>query len=138
MRSRGLEEPAWLDPIAVHAIHQRQLSEHGGLAGVRDNGALEAASAGPKQIFFYADPAPDIAALAAAYALGLVRNHPFVDGNKRVALVVSRTFLRLNSYDLVAPPDAKYLAVLELASRDMSEDAFAEFVRFNLFRWSGR
>src|SRR5437762_1675004 len=120
-----MDEPVWLEEAAVHAIHQRQLAEHGGLPGVREPGSLESALARPRQVYAYGDPPPDLAALACAYAGGFVRNHPFVDGNKRVALVAARTFLRLNGWDLVASAEEKYLAVVGLASREITEEEFA-------------
>jgi death-on-curing protein len=133
-----VDEPVWLEEAAVHAIHHRQLAEHGGMGGVREPGGLESALARPRQLHAYGDPPPDLAAMAAAYAGGLVRNHPFVDGNKRVALVAARTFLRLNGRDLVATPEDKYLAVIGLATREISEDEFAAWVRSHLSPWEPR
>ena len=78
---------AWLEKALVLAIHDRQLAEHGGTGGVRDEGLLESALARPQQLHAYGDPAPDLADLAAALAYGLARNHPFLDGNKRTAAV---------------------------------------------------
>ena len=130
-----MAEPVWLAMEAVLGIHQRQLAEHGGSEGTRDPGGLESALARPRHLFAYGDPPPDLAALATAYAGGFVRNHPFVDGNKRVALVAARTFLRLNGLDLVAAPQEKYVAVMALATREMSEDEFAAWVRSHLESW---
>jgi death on curing protein len=131
-------EPIWLEEAAVHAIHQRQLAEHGGLNGVHEPGGLQSALARPHQLFAYGDPAPDLAAMAAAYAGGLVRNRPFVDGNKRVALVAARTFLRLNGCDLVASQEVKYMAVIGLATREISEEGFAIWIRAHLAPWEPR
>lgn len=131
-----MEEPLWLEEGMVQRIHQRQLAEHGGLSGVREPGGLASALARPRQLFAYGEPPPDFAALAAAYANGFVRNHPFVDGNKRVALVVARTFLRLNGCDLVASAEEKYLAVIGLVTREISEEQFAAWVRAHLVPWT--
>lgn len=138
-----MDEPVWLEQGSVRAIHQRQLAEHGGLDGVRDPGGLDSrvpfrAAARPRQLFAYGEPPPDFAALATAYAGGFVRNHPFVDGNKRVALAAARTFLRLNGWDLVASPEEKYLAVIGLATRELSEAEFAAWIRAHLAPWTPR
>src|SRR3989304_7695701 len=92
----------WLEKALVLAIHDRQIAEHGGSAGVRDEGLLEPALARPQQLHAYGDPAPDLARLAASLASGLARNHPFVDGNKRTAAVACETFLELNGARLDA------------------------------------
>ncbi len=86
----------WLLEQAVLAIHHRQISEHGGSEGLRDEGLLASALARPQNLLTYAQPRPDLAALAAAYAYGIARDRPFIDGNKRTALVAARTFLLLN------------------------------------------
>src|SRR5919112_991843 len=102
----------WLLEETIMAIHQRQLAEHGGGEGVRDEGLLQSALARPQNLLAYGDPPPDIASLAAAYAYGIARNHPFVDGNKRTALIVARLFLLLNDMDLVATQEEKYSTFL--------------------------
>ena len=89
----------WLLEETVIAIHQRQISEHGGGEGLRDEGLLASALARPQSLLAYAQPPPDLAALAAAYAYGIARNHPFVDGNKRAALGACIVFLRLNGIE---------------------------------------
>jgi death-on-curing protein len=124
-----MSEPRRVRDGVVLAIHRRQLAQHGGSAGVRDLGLLASALARPQNLFAYAQTPPDLAALAASYAFGLVRNHPFVDGNKRTALVVLRTFLRLNGRDLVATQEEKYRAVLALADGQMSETEFGDWIR---------
>src|ERR687888_342866 len=86
----------WLEKALVLAVHDRQVAEHGGSPGVRDEGLLESALARPQQLHAYGDLAPDLAELAAALAYGLARNHPFVDGNKRTAAVCCETFVELN------------------------------------------
>jgi death-on-curing protein len=115
----------WLEQALVLAIHDRQLAEHGGSAGVRDEGLLESALARPRQLHAYGDPEPDLADLAASLASGLARNHPFVDGNKRTAHVAYRTFLELNGTELVATDEDKYLRILALAEGKLSERDFA-------------
>ena len=119
----------WLEKALVLAIHDRQLAEHGGSAGVRDEGLLESALARPQQLHAYGDPAPDLADLAAALAHGLARNHPFVDGNKRTAHVAYRTFLALNGTELDATDGEKYLTMLALAEGKLSERDFAAWLR---------
>jgi len=125
-------EYVWLLPRVVLAIHSRQISEHGGQAGVRDQGLLASALARPVQLLGYGDPSPDIAALAAAYAYGLCRNHPFVDGNKRVAYVAARTFLRLNEWDIDSSTSDKYTTMVSLADGSLSEQGLADWIRQHL------
>lgn len=127
-----MKEPFWVTKEAVLAIHERQLSEHGGGTGVRDMGLLESALAKPQNLFVYGDGKVDLAAMAASYAYGIASNHPFIDGNKRSALVVSRTFLLLNDADIAATKDDKYLTFLALAAGDISEDALAAWFRKNI------
>jgi len=127
-----MSEPIWLRDDVVRAVHRRQLAEHGGSEGVRDPGLLDSALARPKNLLAYSQDAPDLAALAAAYAWGLARNHPFVDGNKRTAYVVCRTFLQLNGKDLEAPKEEKYLVFLRLAAGEVSEEELAAWLRDRL------
>ena len=119
----------WLLEETIIAIHQRQISEHGGSEGLRDEGLLASALARPQNLLAYAQPPPDFAALAAAYAFGIARNHPFVDGNKRTALVAARTFLLLNGVNLEANQDEKYLTFLELAQGTLTEEQLADWIR---------
>lgn len=123
------DEPVWVRHDAVRAIHLRQLAEHGGSDGVRDEGLLDSALARAKNLLAYSDEPPDTAALAAAYAIGLVKNHPFVDGNKRTAYVVCRTFLILNGHDIEASKEDKYLTFLGAADGSLSEDELADWIR---------
>lgn len=127
----------WLAKAAVLTIHDRQVAEHGGSAGVRDEGLLESALARPQQLHAYGDPAPDLADLAAALAYGLARNHPFVDGNKRTAHVAYRTFLELNGAELVATDEEKYVAMVALAEGKLAERDFVAWLRERL-RLAGR
>ncbi len=119
----------WLLEETVVAIHHRQISEHGGSEGLRDEGLLASALARPQNLLAYAQPRPDLAALAAAYAFGIARDHPFVDGNKRTSLVAARTFLLLNGVNLEASQDEKYLTFLELAQGTLTEEQLADWVR---------
>jgi death-on-curing protein len=125
-------EPTWVRDDVVRAIHLRQLAEHGGDGGLRDQGLLESALARPKNLLAYGDPEPDLPALAASYAFGIARNHPFIDGNKRTAYVVCRTFLLLNGLDVKASQENKYLTFLKLAQGDLSEEQLAEWLREHL------
>jgi death-on-curing protein len=127
-------EPVWMREDAVLAIHRRQLAEHGGLEGIRDRGLLDSALARPRNLLADSDPVPDLAALVAAYAFGLVMNHPFVDGNKRTALVVSRTFIIVNGQDLRAEQEEKYLVFLHLAQGKLSEEELASWIRERLVK----
>jgi death-on-curing protein len=122
----------WIDRRLALAIHDRQLAEHGGSSGARDENLLESALARPQQLHAYGDPPPDLADLAASLAYGLARNHPFADGNKRTAYVVCRTFLALNGAELVASPEEKYLSVLALAEGKLELEEFAAWLRHHL------
>jgi death-on-curing protein len=119
----------WLLEETITAIHHRQIAEHGGSEGLRDEGLLLSALARPQNLLAYGEPAPDLASLAAAYAYGIARNHPFVDGNKRTALVAARTFLILNGVDLEATQDDKVLTFLSLAEGAVSEEELADWIR---------
>jgi death on curing protein len=114
-------EPVWILPEAALAIHKRQIAEHGGGSGLRDSGLLESAIAKPKNVFFYNNQKVRIPELAAAYAYGIARNHPFVDGNKRTALVISLLFLKLNQWELSCAADDLYKTFMELAEGSISE-----------------
>jgi len=119
----------WLSKAVVLAAHEEQLSEHGGAVGLRDDGLLESALARPKHLFSYTEPEPDIPALAASYAFGIARDHPFTDGNKRTSLVVAETFMLLNGIELEAS-DAELLTIwLQLAEGEISESNLAAWLR---------
>ncbi|KPF79426.1 type II toxin-antitoxin system death-on-curing family toxin [Novosphingobium sp. AAP93] len=120
----------WVAPDVARAAHAEQLTEHGGAEGVRDDGLLESAFARPRNLADYGDP--DAAALAAAYAYGIARNHPFVDGNKRTAAVVSETFLVLNGFILTATDAELVVAFLALAAGDLTEEELADWFRQHL------
>jgi death-on-curing protein len=117
----------WVDPTVVLAVHEEQLAEYGGSAGIRDAGLLESALARPKNLAAYGEP--DVAELAASYGFGIARNHPFVDGNKRTAFVSVELFLRLNGYRLSADDTACVLTMLAVAAGEMNEASFADWLR---------
>jgi death-on-curing protein len=117
----------WLAADVLLAVHEEQLAEHGGAAGVRDLGLFESALARPQNLAAYGDP--DAAALAAAYGVGLAKNHPFTDGNKRTAFVAVELFLSLNGFDLVAEDAACVLTMLAVAAGTLDEAAFAAWLR---------
>ena len=122
-----MRQPDWISEREVLAIHDLLLTEHGGAAGLRDSGLLASAMARPHQLFAYGNP--DIFDLAAAYTAGIVRNHPFVDGNKRTGFVVGVLFLELHGYRLTAPEADATQAVLALAAGQMTEERFAVWLR---------
>ena len=124
-----MNEPVWLSIELIEAIHDRQLGEHGGGSGVRDRAMLESALARPQQRFAYASEQADPIALAAAYAFGLSRNHPFVDGNKRTAAVACELFLELNGYQLLADDSDLYPVFMALAAGELSEESLIDWLR---------
>ena len=117
----------WLDIAVIYAVHDEQLAEHGGSAGVRDAGLLESALAKPQNLAAYGQP--DVIALAASYGFGIARNHPFIDGNKRTAFVAVELFLDLNGYELTATDADCMLTMLALAAGEIDEAAFANWIR---------
>ncbi|WP_428312412.1 type II toxin-antitoxin system death-on-curing family toxin [Hydrocarboniphaga sp.] len=119
----------WIRRALVSLLHDRQIAEHGGSAGLRDEGLLESALARPQQLHHYGDPPPDLADLAASLAYGLAKNHAFVDGNKRSAIVACETFIELNGATLDASDLELYPIALELAEGEMSEAEFAAWLR---------
>ena len=121
-------EPTWLTRTVVDAVHGDQLREHGGLPGIRDENVLESALARPQQKWHYADNT-DVPMLAAAYAFGLVKNHPYRDGNKRIGFLVMVTFLGMNGYELEATDADVVAEILALADGSVSEDALAGWIR---------
>ena len=125
-------EILWIDKDETLTIHAQQLADHGGSDGVRDEGLLESALARPQNLLAYSDETPSLARLAAAYAFGIARNHPFVDGNKRTALVVSLTFLLVNGFKMTAPRDDRYFIFYDLAAGNLSEDELAKWLEANI------
>lgn len=122
----------WIEKSVVLLLHDRQIAEHGGSTGLRDEGLLESALARPQQLYAYGDPPPDLADLAASLAHGLAKNHAFVDGNKRSAIVSCETFLELNGAVLEASDAETYPAILGLAESRISEVEFARWLRAHL------
>jgi death-on-curing protein len=129
-----MREPIWILEGAVLAIHDEQLAEHGGSDGVRDIGLLHSALAKPLNFFAYGDPKPDLFDLAASYAIGIIKNHPFIDGNKRTGYVLCEFFLELNGYEITAAEIEKYPPVIHLADSTWSEAQFADWLRKNAKR----
>ena len=123
-----MKEPVWIDERDALALHDRLLALHGGAVGLRDDGLLKSALARPQQHFAYAE-SPDIVDMAAAYTWGIVRNHPFVDGNKRTGFVVGILFLELNGYRFNASEGDTAQMVLELASGNLDEAGYIAFLR---------
>jgi death-on-curing protein len=123
----------WVADNVVVAIHEAQLAEHGGIAGIRDEGLLSSALARPHNLEAYGDN-PDAAAPAAAYAFGIARNHPFLDGNKRTAFVVMELFLNLNGWVLEADDAVCISMMLTLASGNLSENMLAKWLRGHMER----
>jgi death on curing protein len=127
-----MSEPVWIESELVLAIHDRQLVEHGGAEGLRDEALLQSALGRPLNHFAY--ESSDVVELAAKYTAGIVQNHPFIDGNKRTGFVVGVLFLELNGYRFTASEEAAAHAVLELAAGTMDERGFCEFLRVNADR----
>ena len=119
--------PVWLLPSVVEAMHDEQIAEHGGASGVRDTGLLDSALARPLNRWAYEQA--DIFALAASYAFGIVKNHPFIDGNKRTAFLAAYVFLRLNGWLLVASQQVAVEIVLSLAASEIDENQFAQWLQ---------
>jgi death-on-curing protein len=117
----------WIKESSVLAIHEEQIAEHGGLAGVRDLPLLQSALARPQNLAAYGSP--DVADLAASYAVGIARNHAFLDGSKRTAWVVAETFLLKNGYELIARDDDGVTTMLAVAEGTMPEQEFAIWQR---------
>ena len=121
-------EPRWVPRLVIESVHLDQTREHGGLIGIRDENALEAALARPRQRWTY-DPGSDLARLAAAYAFGICTAHPLRDGNKRIAFLAAVIFLGLNGFDVVAPDDEVVERMVALAAGKLDEEAVADWLR---------
>jgi death-on-curing protein len=119
----------WIEKALALAVHDRQLAEHGGIAGVRDERLLDSAPGRPQQRHAYGEPSPDLADLAASLAFGLARNHPFMDGNKRTAAVLCETFILLNDAKLQADDVELYPIYIALAEGRLAEQEFADWLR---------
>lgn len=127
-----MREPIWIDLAIVETIHALQLAEHGGQAGTRDQGLLESALERPRNRWRFSSGKTTLPALAASLAHGIVKNHPFVDGNKRTAWVLCRTFLILNKMDITASQAEKADVVVRLASDELSEEEFIDWLSVRL------
>lgn len=125
-----MTDPTWLAKLAILLLHGESLAEHGGMSGIRDEGLLDSALGRPVNQYAYGGVS-DIAQLAAAYAFGIARNHPFADGNKRAALMAAGVFLRINGLRLQADKIDAYRMTLALAAGEVGEDEFAEWLRAN-------
>jgi death-on-curing protein len=126
-----MQEPLWMDIADAVIAHDLEFAAHGGSAGIRDSGLLESALARPKNLWAYADSAPSLTALAAAYAFGISSNHPFVDGNKRAALLVSFAFLEVNGIEVTASQEDAFITILGLAAGEISEEQLAQWFEEN-------
>jgi death-on-curing protein len=121
--------PVWVLRETVLTLHEQSLAEFGGVAGIRDEGLLDSALAKPENLFAYGKPT--LFELAASYGFGLVKNHPFVDGNKRVGFIVAVVFLELNGYRFQATEAEAAVRTLALAAGEMSEADFAAWLKAN-------
>lgn len=126
-----MRDQVWLSEELILSIHSRQIREHGHSDGIRDRGMLESALNRPRQRLVYGGGAVDLSALAGAYAYGIARNHPFVDGNKRTAAVACEIFLELNGHVLIADDERYYSVFMSLAAGEISEDELAAWLRDN-------
>jgi death on curing protein len=136
-RRRAKKEPTWIEERDVLAIHERLIAMHGGATGLRDPGLLQSALARPRQHHADADRA-DVGAMAALYTAGIVRNRPFVDGNKRTGFVVGILFLELNGFDFNTSEEDAAQAVWDLAADELDETAFAAWLGANVPHKRGR
>ena len=126
-----MRECIWIDKHETLTMHAEQIAEHGGSDGIRDEGPLESALARPQNLMAYSEDDPSLCRLAAAYGFGIARNHAFVDGNKRTALVVTLTFLLVNGLAVTAPREDRYFVFNDLAAGKLSEDEFARWLEAN-------
>jgi death-on-curing protein len=129
-----MKEPAWVEKEALLLLHSKSLARFGGAEGLRDEGLLDSALVRPRNAFHY-DDLRDMAGLAAAYAFGMARNHPFVDGNKRMAFMAAGLFLHLNGWEMQAEPADAIRAVQALAGGEIGEGEFAAWLRLNIKRY---
>jgi len=128
-----MKRPRWIDRLALLLLHEETLAQHGGLTGLRDEGALDAALARPLHLRAY-EPKADLAKFAAAYCFGLVRDHPFDDGNKRAGFLALGLFLSLNGYELRVGQAEAAEVILQLAAGRLSEKALADWIRAHMVR----
>jgi death on curing protein len=128
-----VKRPRWIDRLALLLLHEETLAEHGGLTGLRDESALDAALARPHHVHAY-EPGADPARLAAAYCFGLARDHPFNDGNKRAGFLALGLFLSLNGYELQVAQAEAAETILLVAAGQLSEEALTKWIRKNIIR----
>lgn len=126
-----MKEPVWIRQDVVLRMHEESLKEHGGPEGIRDLGLLESALARPRNLFAHAEDQISLGQFAAAYAKGIMANHPFVDGNKRTAFLVSVTFLRINGLTLTASKEDRVLTFWSLAAGDLTEEQLDQWFEKN-------
>jgi len=126
-----MQEPIWMEVFDAVIAHDRDLMIHGGATGIRDAGMLESALMRPRNLWLYAEETPTLPAMAAAYAFGISSNHPFVDGNKRTALLVSFIFLEINGREVTATQEDAYLTILALAAGERTEAELAAWFQKN-------
>lgn len=126
-----MKEPLWIGALETLALHDLQLVAFGGAAGVRDFGALESALARPRNLLAYGKKKPSLARLAAAYAFGIIKNHPFIDGNKRTALVIAFAFLEVNGIEMNASEEDAYRMFMDMARGRLSEEELADWISEN-------
>jgi len=124
-------EPIWMEMIDAVIIHDMELAAHGGSSGMRDAGMLESALGRPRNVWVYGETPPSLAKLAAAYAFGISSNHPFIDGNKRTALVVSFAFLDTNGIAVTASQEDAYVTILALAAGEIDEQQLTGWFEAN-------
>lgn len=126
------KEPQWISLKAILAIHKEQIAEHGGISGIRDMGLLESVLDRPKNKFYYSNnnliKKQDLIQFASSYAYGIIKNHPFFDGNKRVALISYQLFTKLNGISIFASPIEKYQTIMNLAHGSLSEEGFSNWL----------
>ena len=123
-----MTDPSWLTRTMIEAAHYDQVREHGGLLGVRDDGLLESALARPRHRWSF-EPEADLPSLAASYGFGLIKNHPFLDGNKRIGFVAMNMFLLVNGFEVEAPEPEVIAVMLQVASGTLNESGLGEWLR---------
>ena len=123
-----MKEPEWIAYEVILAIHEAQIAEHGGMAGIRDNGLLESALASPKNLFLYSGPTVTLNQLAAAYAVRIAKNHAFVDGNKRTGWIACAVFLQLNGTQVTTPQSEVVRIMEDTANGQVSENDFTAWL----------
>lgn len=125
-----MSEPVWLETAAIARMHMDQLAEHGGGLGLRDAGLLDSAMARGRNLYAYGER--DLVVLATAYASGIVRNHPFIDGNKRTGFLAAYVFLAVNGFEIVAEESDVVMTMLALAAGELADEVFAAWLRRNV------